>query len=75
MTTGHATVTLDLTFEIDDDEFRRESSMEEGEPMNLEYIRDGIREQIEEAVKESGNGSSISLTFGDRNTEVIAQVD
>lgn len=75
MTTGHATVTLDILYEIEDDEFRRESGMEEGEPLNLEYIKDGIREQIEEAVKESGNGSSISLSFGDQNTEVIATVD
>ena len=74
MTYGTAQVTLDLMYEIENEEFRRESNMEEGEGMNLEYIRDAIREQIEDAVKNSGDNTSCKISFGERDTEVIVQI-
>lgn len=66
----HVRVTLDLYVQTDQEEYNVEIDAEPGSPIIWEDLKNAIIEQIEEAVKESSNGSSISLSFADVITKV-----
>lgn len=63
-------VVLDLYVEVDVDEFNVEMDREEGSSIPWPDLRDEIVEQIEEAVKDSSNGSSVQFSFAEENTKV-----
>lgn len=69
MSEGRVQVVLDLYYELDEDEFRLETGTEKP---NIEWsdIKATIIEQVEEAVKESSNGSSLQLSLAEENTGV-----
>lgn len=62
-------VTLDLYVTIDEDELQEEVGTEKPK-IQWSDIKPWIIEQIEEAVKESGNGTSIQFAMAEENTRV-----
>lgn len=63
-------VVMDLYIEVDEEELNRENGNPEDLKITWPELRDDVINQLEEAVKECGNGSSIHFSFAEENTKV-----